>query len=122
VKPSPVPAAVLAVLVLASIPLTALWPLLSDNVLLYRAADLLDLASRVAAAAFLAMEAIRRRGLARAVAAGAALLAGGSRLVGVRGLVLLADHGLSPLWAYGVPALVGAILLWIARQRAAAGG
>jgi hypothetical protein len=122
VKPSPVPAAVLAALVLSWVPLTALWPLLPRAAGVYRGLDLADRATFLAAAAFLAGETVRSRGIARLVAAGAAALAAIARFTGVRWLTLLAAHGLSALWAYGVPLVVGAVLVSVARRRAAAGG
>ena len=121
-KPSPVPAAVLAVLVLTSLALNVLWPVLPHGATLYRALDLADRATLLASALFLALETVRSRGWARAVPAVAALLAGGARFVGVRWLTFLAEHGASALWTYGVPAVVGGVLLSIAWRRAAAGG
>ena len=121
-KPSPVPAALLAVLALAWIPLTALWPLLPRSAGLYRALDLTDRATFLASALFLAWEAVRARGRARLTAAAAAVLAGSARFTGVGWLAFLAAHELSALWAYGVPAAVGAVLVSVARRRSAAGG
>ena len=121
-KPSPVPAALLAVLVLAWIPLTALWPLLPRHAGLYRVLDLADRATLLASAIFLAVEAVRGEGRARVVSAAAALLAGSARFTGVRWLAFLAAHDLSAVWSYGVPAGVGAVLVSVARRRAAAGG
>lgn len=121
-KPSPVPAAVLAVLVLAWIPLTAVAPLLKESADLYRALDLGDRATFLAAAAFLALEAIRSRGRARLVAGAMGVLAGIARFTGVRWLLFLAAHGLSVWWAYGVPAAVGAALVSVAFRRASEGG
>jgi hypothetical protein len=119
---SPVPAALLAVLVLASLALNALWPVLPHGAGLYRALDLADRSTLLASAMFLAREAVRSRGWARVLPAAAALLAGGARFVGVRWLTLLAERGASGLWTYGVPALVAAVLVTIARRRAASGG
>ena len=121
-KPSPVPAALLALLVLAWIPLTALWPLLPRSASLYRVLDLADRATLLASAIFLAVEAVRGEGRARVVAGATAVLAGSARFTGVRWLAFLAAHDLSALWAYGVPAGVGAVLVSVARRRAAAGG
>ena len=75
-KPSPVPAALLALLVLAWIPLTALWPLLPRSASLYRVLDLADRATLLASAIFLAVEAVRGEGRARVVAGATAVLAG----------------------------------------------
>lgn len=121
-KPSPVPAAVLAVLVLLSLAMNALWPALPHGAGLYRALDLADRVTLLASALFLALEAWHARGWARAGAATTALLAASARFIGVRSLTFLAEHGASALWAYGVPALVGCVLLSIARRRADAGG
>ena len=121
-KPSPVPAALLAALVLAWIPLVLAWPLLPRVALVYRGLDLADRATLLAAAGFLALEAVRTPGPARALLAGTALLAAISRFVGVGWLTFLQRHGIAWLWAYGVPAVVGAVLVWTARRRAAAGG
>ena len=121
-KPSPVPAAVLAALVLAWIPLTALAPFLKQSAGAYRILDLGDRATFLAAAAFLAWETLRSRGPVRVLTGGAAALAGIARFTGVRWLLFLAGHGLSAWWAYGVPAAVGATLVSVARRRAAEGG
>jgi hypothetical protein len=121
-KPSPAPAALLAALVLAWIPILLAWPLLPRTALVYRGLDLADRATLLAAAGFLALETARTRGPARAVTAATALLAAVSRFVGVGWLTLLQRHGVAWLWAYGVPAAVGAVLIWTARRRAAAGG
>jgi hypothetical protein len=115
VKPSPVPAAVLAVAVLAWLPVLALRPA-------YRGLDLAHGATLLAAAAFLTFEAVRTNGALRALAAGGALLAATSRLPAVRGFWFLVLHDAYDLFAYGVPTAVGAVLVWIARRRAAAGG
>ena len=95
---------------------------LHNFVLTILGVHLLDRAAMLAAAAFLLVEAVRVRGVVRALVAGAALLACASGFAGVRWLTFLAVHGASALWAYGVPALVGGVLVWIARRRAAAGG
>lgn len=121
-KPSPVPAAVLAVLVLSWIPLTALSPLLARRAGFYLGLDLADRATFLAAFAFLVLEALRSRGRARLLTAAAAALAGIARFAGVRWLTFLSAHGVAWLWAYGVPAAVGAVLVGVARRRAAAGG
>jgi hypothetical protein len=109
-------------MVLALIPLVALWPLLPRTALVYRILDLADRATLLAAAGFLAWEAVRSQGVPRIVAGAAALLAGSARFVGVGWLSLLARHGAAAVWAYGVTAAVGAVLVWIARRRAADGG
>jgi hypothetical protein len=119
---SPVPPAVLAACVLVSLALNALWPVLPHGAGVYRALDLADRATLLASALFLGLEAVRTRGGGRLVAAAAALLAGGARFAGVRWLTWLAEQGASALWTYGVPAGVAAVLVSIARRRAAAGG
>jgi len=122
VKPSPVPAALLAALVLVSLALSALWPVLPQGAGLYRALDLADRATLLASALFLAVEAVRARGWVGLLLGAAALLAGGGRFAGVRWLTFLAEHGASALWSYGIPALVAGALVLVARRRAAAGG
>jgi hypothetical protein len=105
-----------------SVALNVLWPVLPQGAGLYRALDLSDRVTLLASALFLALEAVRARGWARGVTAAAALLAGGARFAGVRWLTFLAERGASALWTYGVPVLVAAVLVSIARRRAAAGG
>ena len=121
-KPSPVPAALLAVLVLLWLPLLLVWPWLPRTPFVYRGLDAVHGATLLASAAFLALEAVRARGRLRLAAAVAAALAVAARFLGVRELWFLLRHGLADVWALGVPAVVGLVLAWIARRRAAAGG
>lgn len=121
-KPSPVLPALLAGLLFLSIGLAVAWTLLPRLAGLYRAIDLATRAALLAGAGILLLESLRGRGAARLVAAGGASLAAGSLLLGVPALTFLLAHGLSALWAYGVPAAVGAILVSVARRRAVEGG